>query len=639
MKSLRLHLASLAILACVAFAPHRAVAQPPFVLYCINATSTPCITGSQVGTGTEGDEGWLFSGKINADFAALPPQLFVGTLTFPSAATTVAGLQIAETWASLQKFTNSDIALLGSSTGFTTFTSANASATNFTITVPAITDTLVTLTATQTLTNKSIAGSEINSSLVGVPFGGTGAVTLTGPIKGNGTSAFTAAAASDIYGLFGCAGVSTTFLNGAGGCTTPSGGGNVSNTGTPTSGQIAEWTSSTVIGGQTLGGDCTLSTATLTCLKTNGVTLTALATTVPGTGIATFLATPSSANFAAAVTGESGTGALLFGTSPSITSPTIATGETLSFVTGSTQCLHVSTSGVVSGTGSDCGSSGGSGTVNSGTSGQLAIYASTGTAVSGATIGAGLSLTGSTLASSYSIRVVSGTTDTILSTDCANGVEYTSSSAVAITLPQATGSFATCNVDIVNTGTGTDTVTPATSTVNGGTSVAVSSSRNANITASSGNYVATGTYTVSGTGGTVTTTGSPTSGQLAMFSGATSVTGITIASTMTAFLEANTTFTIAPTGCTPSAHTGGPFGGTITLAAGPCTSIVVTMNGATGYTAAHGFDCSVGDQTAQAAGTWVPRWGQTASSTTTATIPIPAAAGSTDVISFNCAPN
>lgn len=38
-----------------------------------------------------------------------------------------------------------------------------------------------------------------------------------------------------------------------------------------------------------------------------------------GTGVATFLATPSSSNLAAAVTDETGTGALVFGTSPTIT--------------------------------------------------------------------------------------------------------------------------------------------------------------------------------------------------------------------------------------------------------------------------------------------------------------------------------
>ncbi len=43
-----------------------------------------------------------------------------------------------------------------------------------------------------------------------------------------------------------------------------------------------------------------------------------------GTGVATFLATPSSANLLAAVTDETGTGALVFGTSPTITTPTIS---------------------------------------------------------------------------------------------------------------------------------------------------------------------------------------------------------------------------------------------------------------------------------------------------------------------------
>ena len=42
-----------------------------------------------------------------------------------------------------------------------------------------------------------------------------------------------------------------------------------------------------------------------------------------GSGVATFLATPSSANLASAVTGETGTGALVFGTSPTLATPTL----------------------------------------------------------------------------------------------------------------------------------------------------------------------------------------------------------------------------------------------------------------------------------------------------------------------------
>lgn len=44
-----------------------------------------------------------------------------------------------------------------------------------------------------------------------------------------------------------------------------------------------------------------------------------------GTGVATFLATPSSANLAAAVTGETGSGALVFATSPALTTPNLGT--------------------------------------------------------------------------------------------------------------------------------------------------------------------------------------------------------------------------------------------------------------------------------------------------------------------------
>jgi len=42
-----------------------------------------------------------------------------------------------------------------------------------------------------------------------------------------------------------------------------------------------------------------------------------------GAGVATFLATPSSANLAAAVTDETGSGALVFGTSPTLVTPTL----------------------------------------------------------------------------------------------------------------------------------------------------------------------------------------------------------------------------------------------------------------------------------------------------------------------------
>jgi hypothetical protein len=59
----------------------------------------------------------------------------------------------------------------------------------------------------------------------------------------------------------------------------------------------------------------------------NSTQFSTLATTTPGTGVATFLATPTSANLAAAVTDETGTGSLVFGTSPTLTTPTISRGS------------------------------------------------------------------------------------------------------------------------------------------------------------------------------------------------------------------------------------------------------------------------------------------------------------------------
>jgi hypothetical protein len=44
-----------------------------------------------------------------------------------------------------------------------------------------------------------------------------------------------------------------------------------------------------------------------------------------GTGVATFLATPTSANLATAVTGETGSGALVFATSPTLVTPVLGT--------------------------------------------------------------------------------------------------------------------------------------------------------------------------------------------------------------------------------------------------------------------------------------------------------------------------
>jgi hypothetical protein len=111
------------------------------------------------------------------------------------------------------------------------------------------------------------------SGLLPVANGGTGVGTLTGLVKGNGTSAFTAATAGTDYVAPGGA------------------------LGTPTSGTLTNCTGLPVSTG------------------ISGL----------GTGVATFLATPSSANLAAAVTDETGTGSLVFSNSPTLVTPNLGT--------------------------------------------------------------------------------------------------------------------------------------------------------------------------------------------------------------------------------------------------------------------------------------------------------------------------
>ena len=62
-----------------------------------------------------------------------------------------------------------------------------------------------------------------------------------------------------------------------------------------------------------------------------------------GTGVATFLGTPSSANLASAVTDETGSGALVFGTSPTIASPTFTSQAT--FAAGTATAPAFTTTG------------------------------------------------------------------------------------------------------------------------------------------------------------------------------------------------------------------------------------------------------------------------------------------------------
>ena len=108
--------------------------------------------------------------------------------------------------------TQDGVALIGRAGGTSSWESILTPTTltaDRTITLPDATGVAVLDTATQTLTNKTISGASntitnvsLTTGVTGtlpVGNGGTGATTLTGVLKGNGTSAFTAATAGTDY--------------------------------------------------------------------------------------------------------------------------------------------------------------------------------------------------------------------------------------------------------------------------------------------------------------------------------------------------------------------------------------------------------------------------------------------------------
>lgn len=97
-----------------------------------------------------------------------------------------------------------------------------------------------------------------------------------------------------------------------------------------------------------------------------------------------------------------------------------------------------------------------------------------------------------TIGAAMTTRSVTGTTDTILSTDYGNRIVYNSASAVAVTLPVATtsgfgsGTF----FDVVNEGAGTVTITPTTSTINLGSTLVLTTGQGAGVGSDGTNYSA-----------------------------------------------------------------------------------------------------------------------------------------------------
>lgn len=96
------------------------------------------------------------------------------------------------------------------------------------------------------------------------------------------------------------------------------------------------------------------------------------------------------------------------------------------------------------------------------------------------------------------------------------------------------------------------------------------------------------------------------------------------------YVSQGTKFTAS--GCSNGTTVGGATAGKFTLGANTC-NVVITFNGATGLTAPNEWSCRANDRTTAAGNTGLYF---SALSATTATLTVPATAGTTDVIDFHC---
>lgn len=227
------------------------------------------------------------------------------------------------------------------------------------------------------VTSVAVSGGTTGLTTSGGPITSSGTITIAGTLAiANGGTGQTSAANAINALLPTQTGHSGEFLTTNGSAPSWAGAG----TGTVTS--VAVTSSDITVGGSpvTTSGTITLAlpatgatagsfgsatkASTFTVNASGVLTASGEATVTPavgsitgfGTGVATFLATPSSANLASAVTDETGSGLLVFATSPTLTTPNVgyAVGDGYKLSssgivteTGTTRTLSATDNGVV----------------------------------------------------------------------------------------------------------------------------------------------------------------------------------------------------------------------------------------------------------------------------------------------------
>lgn len=207
--------------------------------------------------------------------------------------------------------------------------------------------------------------------------------------------------------------------------------------------------------------------------------------------------------------------------------------------------------------------------------------------------------TSCTVSATASVNAQTGSSYTVLAGDSAGIVTLSNGSAIAVTIPAPTGSFAAgFATTICDTGAGTATLTPTGSTIGGAS-----------------------TYTLT-TGNCVSPVSDGSNYQVVPYTGQTgaAITSLTATGTLrmgsgSALLCSATAPTVTSAGASPSVvDNNGTCSFTVNVGTGGTASAVVLSL----PTAAHGWTCAGGDVTTQSTSVFFQK--QTASSTTAATI-------------------